>query len=306
VAIVRSLGRRLADDNSGYVLSLAVGIIALLIMLLVNEFSFQTLYTSETVTQLLILTGVVMRFLSGFGIMLTYASLCVFVFRKLSDQVKGSKKRLTVLKIVFLLPIIAILVYAASKLTNTLVYSQQLSLIELVIAVYGVWSLMLMVYGIPVALGRYNPNARKGMLEKIGERVDRLKHSLWSGYQSYIWQEYGKVYSVEFERYRKRLTEIRAILSAILLLPIALVLMLLPPLGILSIALWFRGFSLDYKPFSRLERTLLMSVVIVVALVTTYLFLVIEIAGFVIYFDFSYAIGIFLSIALLGFVIWKS
>jgi hypothetical protein len=174
------------------------------------------------------------------------------------------------------------------------------------IAVYGVWSLMLMVYGVPVVLGNYNPNAKRGMLERVGEKANGLKHSLWSGYQSYVWKEYGKVYSVEFERYRKRMTEIRAALSAFLLLPLSFLLMLFPPLGVLGIALWFRIFSLDYKPFSTLERVLIMSVVLVVALVTTYLFLIVDLVGLVIYFDIAYAIGMFGSIVLLGFVIWKS
>lgn len=303
---VRSFSKRLADGYTGYAIAFFVGVGLLLIMLFINAFNFQTLYMSEAVLFLLSVSGIVMKFLSGLGVMLTYASVCSFAFRLLAEQVKGNRKRLEILKLILVLPILSILGYAVYTLVNTLVYSQILSLFENLTAVYGIWSLMIIVYLVPVARGKYNPTTEKGTLEKVGEKVDGLKHSIWSGYQAYIWRDYGKVQSAEFERYHDRLVKIRAILSGMLFLPIAFVLMLFPPLGLLSVMLWFRILSLDYKPFSNLERVLLSIIVVVVLGITTYLFLAIGLPSLQVYFDFSYAIGIFFSIALLAIVIWQS
>jgi len=303
---VRSFSKRLADGYTGYAIAFFVGVGLLLIMLFINAFNFQTLYMGEAVLFLLSVSGIVMKFLSGLGVMLTYASVCSFAFRLLAEQVKGNRKRLEILKLILVLPILSILGYAVYTLVNMLVYSQILSLFENLTAVYGIWSLMIIVYLVPVARGKYNPTTEKGTLEKVGEKVDGLKHSIWSGYQAYIWRDYGKVQSAEFERYHDRLVKIRVILSGMLLLPVAFVLMLFPPLGLLSVMLWFRILSLDYKPFSNLERVLLSFIVVVVLGITTYLFLAIGLPSLQVYFDFSYAIGIFFSIALLAIVIWQS
>lgn len=303
---VRSFSRRVADGYSGYVVAFFVGVELFLIMLFIYDFNIQTLYMGETALFLLSVSGIVMKFLSGLGVMLTYASVCSIMFRSFAEQVKGNRRRFAILKLILVLPILAILGYAIYTLVNALVYSQILSLFENLTGVYGIWSLMLIVYLIPVVQGKYNPRTESGTLDKVGEKVGGVKHSIWSGYQAYIWRDYGKVKSAEFERYRDRLVKIRAILSGLLLLPIALVLMLFPPLGLLSIMLWFRIFSLDYKPFSNLERVLLTTIVIVVLCITTYLFLVIGLPSLQVYLDFSYGIGIFFSVALLAIVIWQS
>ncbi|MFX0107322.1 MAG: hypothetical protein ACFE7R_03495 [Candidatus Hodarchaeota archaeon] len=306
VLSINHLSKKIADSYKGYILGFVVGIVLFLIMLSRSNFSIQTMYMNEFAIWFLSISGVVMKFLSGLGVMLTYASVCAFVFRSSASQVKGSRKRLKVLKAVLIIPILAILAYALYTLVRALTYSQNLTLIENLTAIYGVWSLMFLVYIVPIVLGEYNPKLPMGTLEGVAERASSLKHSIWKGYQSYVWRDYGKVYSAEFERYHERMSKIRAVLSGFLLWPIAMVLMLFPPLGIVSVVLWFRIFSLDYKPFSDLERLLLMGIVTVVLLVTTYLFLAIGFPSLMIYFDLSYAIGIFFSLVLLGIVILRS
>lgn len=306
VSIIRHLSKRLADSFTGYIMAFGFGVVLLLIMLFYNDFNLQTFYVNEPAIWLLSISGAVMKFLSGFGVMLTYASIGAFVFRAFAEQVKGNRKRLTVLKVVLIVPVFAILTYAIYTLVNALVFSQNLTIIENITAIYGIWSLMLLVYIAPIALENYNPRIRKGTLSEVGERVGDMKHFVWRGYQSYIWRDYGRVYSVEFQNYREKMDEVRAILSAVLLWPIALLLMLFPPLGILSIMLWFRIFSIDYKPLSDFERGSLILMVTVVLLITTYLFIAGGFVDLLIYFDVSYAIGMFFSIVLLGIVIWQS
>jgi hypothetical protein len=306
ISSIRHLSKRLADSSTGYFVAFAVGVVLLLIMLFYNDFNLQTLYVNDLAMWLLSISGVVMKFLSGFGVMLTYASMVALTFHAFAEQVKGSRKRLSILKGVLILPIFAILTYAVYTLVNALVFSQSLTIIENLTAIYGVWSLMLLVYIVPIALGDYNPRLRKRALSEVGKKVGDMKHSVWRGYQSYIWRDYGRVYSVEFQSYRENMDEIRAVLSGVLLWPIAFLLMLFPPLSILSVMLWFRILSLDYKPFSGLERAFLISIISLVLLITTYLFITGGFVSLLIHFDVSYAIGMFFSIALLGIVIWQS
>ncbi|MFW9911747.1 MAG: hypothetical protein ACFFEU_04715 [Candidatus Thorarchaeota archaeon] len=304
--LIRKISKDLANHYRGYFIAFSVGMIILLIMLFFGGFDLRTLYTTEPAFWLLSVSGVVMKFLSGFGVMLTYASVCSLLFRVLAIQVKGNRKRFTVLKTMLMLPILAVLIYAIYTFVRSILFSQSLTFLENLAAVYGIWSLMLFVYVIPLSLGVYNPKTGESTFERVGRRIGDLRFSLWRGYQSYVWRDYGRVYSAEFERYRETMTEIRAILSVFLLWPMALILMLFPPLGLLSMMLWFRIFSLNYKPFLRLEKILLTVIVLVVFFSTTYLFLFTDLTSLLIYFDLSYAMGTFLSIALLGIVIWQS
>ncbi len=95
---VRSFSRRLADGYTGYVIAFFVGVGLLLIMLFINDFNIQTLYMGEAALFLLSVSGIVMKFLSGLGVMLTYASVCSIVFRSFAEQVKGNIRRFAILK----------------------------------------------------------------------------------------------------------------------------------------------------------------------------------------------------------------
>ncbi|MFW9886800.1 MAG: hypothetical protein ACFFER_01375 [Candidatus Thorarchaeota archaeon] len=304
--VIREISKDLANHCRGYFVAFSVGMTIFLIMLFFSGFDLLTLYMSEPAVWLLSVSGVVMKFLSGFGVMLTYASVCSLLFRVLAIQVKGNRKRFTVLKTLLMLPILAVLIYAIYTFMKSILFSQGLTFLENLAVVYGMWSLMLFVYAIPLSLGVYNPKTGESTFERVDRKIGDLRFSLWKGYQSYVWRDYGRVYSAEFERYRETMTEIRAILSVFLLWPMALILMLFPPLGLLSMMLCFRIFSLNYKPFSRLEKILLTVIVLVVFFSTTYLFLFIDLTSLLIYFDLSYALGTFLSIVLLGIVIWQS
>ncbi|MHA2378145.1 MAG: hypothetical protein ACXADS_02635 [Candidatus Thorarchaeota archaeon] len=302
-----NLSQRLANRNTvGYLVGFIVGLGLLLVLLLQSQFDLLLLFGGEGALLLLLLSGVVMRFLSGFGVMLTYAYICSIVLRFMAEQVKGSRERMNVLKLALIIPVLVVLVYAVYVFVNACFYLQSLTLIENLTAVYGIWSLMLIVYIIPIVREEYDPRTRRNTADNLHERLGNWKHALWKGYQLHVWKDYGRVYSEEFGRYQQKMTEIRVILSGILLLPTAFVLMIFPPIGILAIMLWLRIFSLDYKPLTRCERFLLVSTLAMVLLITTYLFLAVDISESLVYFDASYSIGVFFSIALLGVVVWQA
>jgi hypothetical protein len=104
---------------------------------------------------------------------------------------------------------------------------------------------------------------------------------------------------------RKNL-KLRHQLSGLLLFPLCLILMVFPPLAAISVVLWIRTFSLKQQSLSRNESLLLLIVVLSVLFISTLIFLMFDESALAVYFDTSYAIGIFISILTFAAFIVKS
>ena len=245
-----------------------------------------------------------MRFLSGLGLSLTYATLCSLIFKYLSSLVKGSKTKTKSVIALVLIPALILIFYALYTIWGAIYLSKVMSDFEFLSMIFGVWSLMVMVYVLPLIKGEYMPEMEQAEGSRIQKASD-WKFSVWKSYKSGLRKDYGSVYAKEFERYGGRLFTIRSILSGLVLLPISLILISITPLAILSISLWIRMFSLDYKHFSNLERGILILVILAVALLTTIAFFQPELIVYTIYFDVSYGIGMLSGIILLFAIILK-
>lgn len=245
-----------------------------------------------------------MRFLSGLGLSLTYATFCSLMFRYLSSLMKGSKTKAKVVVFFILIPALGLIVYSLYTIWGAFL-SRSLTDLEFLSMIFGVWSLMIMVYVLPILKGEYTPEIEKDGLSKAQQKAGDLKFSVWKGYKSRVRKDYGTVYEKEFERYGSRLFMIRAILSGVVLLPISLILVNITPFAILSIVLWIRMFSLNHKHFSSLERGLLILVTLSVALLTTIAFFQSELIVYSAFFDVSYGIGLLSGIILLFGIILR-
>ncbi|MFW9908413.1 MAG: hypothetical protein ACFFEF_07545 [Candidatus Thorarchaeota archaeon] len=287
-----------------YLLAFMSGFVLLIIMLYQSSWSFDVLLGSELMLNLFTISGTTMNFLSGIGIMLTYATFCAIAFRVSSEYMKRSTSRARLIKRALLIPIIGIVIYALYKMMAVFILGQTLGLIETLVSLYGVWSLLLSVYILPAFKGRYQPETQETATDKLRKRADDFGFSLWKGYQVKIRGDYGKVYSKEFERYAARMDRIRSQLSGVLLLPLGLILLVFPPIAGVLLVFWIR--SLDSRPLSLLEEILLVIMVAGVLLLSTYVILVQSYTVTLVVLDISYALGIFLSIMLLASVVTKS
>ncbi|MGY5865611.1 MAG: hypothetical protein RTV41_13495 [Candidatus Thorarchaeota archaeon] len=299
-----TVGRKIADNQrNSYLAGLIVGLILYLVLLSFNDWNPVTVVTSVVFLEFSVVTGLVMRFLSGLGLALTYATFCVFFFRILSPTLKGKKSRTRLAKLFILVPALILVIYSSYKIWSALVLSQPLSYLEFLSTIFGVWSLMILVYTVPLIKGEYTPDLGEAKSGGVQEKVSDWKFSLWKGYQSRIKRDYGRVAEGEFERYGSRLFTLRVLLSGLLLLPISLILFVIPPLGTFGVLLWFRVFSLHRKHFSPFERGLLILVSLSVALVTTISFLQTELVGYALFFDTSYGLGLLTGLILLFAII---
>lgn len=303
---LRELGKRIAyKQRFSYILALVIGLILYTVLLFFNNWNPISLITGVFSLELSVVSGIIMRFLSGLGLSLTYATFCSLMFRWLSPLMKGGKTRTKVVVGIILIPALGVIVYSLYTIWGALYLARSLTDIEFLSMIFGVWSLMVMVYVLPTIRGEYTPELEQTGVSKAQQKAISWKFSVWKGYKSYLRKDYGRVYEKEFERYGQRLYTIRAILSGLLLVPISLILVTITPLAILSIVMWIRMFSLNHKHFSILERGLLILVTLSVALLTTIAFFQSELIVYSTFFDVSYGIGLLSGVILLFIIILR-
>lgn len=304
--LLRELGKRIAyKQRMSYTLALVIGLFLYTILLFFNNWNPISLITGVFSLELSVVSGIIMRFLSGLGLSLTYATFCSLMFRWLSPLMKGGKTKTKVVVGIILIPALGVIVYSLYTIWGAVYLARSLTDIEFLTMIFGVWSLMVMVYVLPTIRGEYTPEVEQSGISKAQQKASDWRFSVWKGYRSYLRKDYGRVYEKEFERYGQRLYMIRAILSGLLLVPISLILVTITPLAVLSIVLWLRMFSLNHKDFSNLERGLLILVTLAVALLTTIAIFQSELIVYSTFFDISYGIGLLGGITLLFIIILR-
>jgi len=288
-----------------YGIAFVIGCILMIGLLYINAWNLSILISADYMLFLFAISGITMKVLSGIGIMLTYASFCTIAFKFFSEKMKGNKEFANRIKIALLIPILVIAVYGIYKIVGVYFATSE-TILDVLIAIYGVWSLMLSIYIIPVVQGRYQPEYKESTTDKIRKRFGDAKYSLWSGYQTRVHKEYGKVYAKEFERYGERLDRIRAQLSGILLLPLGVALIAFPPLVFPLVVLWLRSFTLDIEPLSLFERVFLAVIAIVMILLSTFIILTLDVSMAQALFEIVYGLGILSSIVVLAYIVMKA
>jgi hypothetical protein len=294
------------NSRISYGIALLTGLFVLIVAFFTYSWNLASLLESSGMQLLIAISGSAMKLLSGLGIALTYATFCRIIFGIAAKSVKGKLGRVKILRILLLIPIVFIVLYAALKFVNAFTVTPSSGLVDSLISVGGIWSLMILVYVVPIAQRRYKPTFSSDRKEEFRGTLSDLKHSIWRGYKEKLRKDYGVVYAKEFERFEARTEKLRQQLSGLLLFPLCLILMIFPPLATVSFVLWIRTFSLNEQNFSRNESLLLLIVVFSLLLIRTLIFLMLNISTLIVYFDTFYAIGIFVSILIFAAFIVNS
>ncbi|TXT56924.1 MAG: conserved membrane protein of unknown function [Candidatus Thorarchaeota archaeon] len=311
-------GKAISDNlKASYSVAFTVGSIILVIMLFLSDWNIMVLSDTELFIYAAGVSGVSMKFLSGTGIMLTYASVTSIAFQMNSEWLKGSTEHARRFKLLLIIPVIIIVVYGVYKIYTALypgefsfveaLFGPELvSLLDNLILLWGIWSIMIMIYAIPAIQGSYEPEYEKSTMEKIKERISKAKFSLWKGYQSKVWKEYGKVYAEEFKNYSVRMEQIRLQLSGVILPLLCIILIPFPPLLAIAIILWIRVLTVAEKPLTTAERGTLVFLVLSVILISTWFFIFFGPNPLITTLDIAYGIGLIVNIVVLGIVILRS
>ncbi len=275
------------------------------IVLFVNAWDIATLLSTEYMLFFILVAGILLKTLSGIGIMLSYASFCTGVFKTFSGGMKGNPNRAKKVKIALLFPVFIIGGYGSYKILGGFLTITE-SPLDIVITIYGVFSLMMSVYIIPAIRGEYQPKYAESRTNRLMKRFGEVRFSLWKGYQTGIRKDYGKAYAKEFERYSERLDRTREQLSGVLLLPMGIALFAIPPIAFPLIVLWLRSFTLDRRPLTTFERAILVLSAAVVALFGAFVLLTLGVPSLRVLFDVVYGLGILASIGTLAYIVSSS
>jgi MFS family permease len=298
------LSKRIADNRKpSYFVAFLFGLVPYIILLYLHSWNPMSILVGRFSVELSIFTGVIMRFIGGLGITLTYTTLCVIIFTVLSSSLKGRKTAAKQIYIIILLTTLIIILYAFSKIGGMFFSTGESTFLDFLLIISGVWSLVLLVYIVPLIKNEYRPELEQRAVTKAKETMGNWTSSLLKSYRTHITHDYGRVYESEFQRYRSRMFSIRALLSGLLLLPITFSLILIPPLAAVSILLWIRMFSLSHRHLSNSERGLLIFLTFSIGLLTTLMIVRLGLTGFRSIFDASYGFGLLSGIVLLFLIV---
>ncbi len=250
-------------------------------------------------------SGIVMKVLGGLGIAINYAVFCQLVFRTFSGSMKGRKGRVRTFKVILLVVAFVLCGYALYRIIGAFFLSQPQTLFDLILNIYGAVSLMVWIYILPAIRGSYG-EGDKSVLDRIRAKIGNARFSLWKGYRYRIRRDYGTVQAAEYERLQGSLDDVRGQLSGLLLLPLALILLLFPPLIGVVLVLWVRLFSLKKRPLMKGERLILGIVSASILMMSLFINLFMSMPSMTSYLDLTYGFAILAGVFLLAYLVLKS
>lgn len=311
-----------------YLIAVIVGSVLFFIIIIFNNWNWSVLIAEPSILGLTSISGIVLKFISGIGISVTYGTVCVLILKAFSGFIKGNKSRARILKIFLIVIAGAILGYGVYIfILNVFFLEKEIPilgpLLELLLPpslfdqllelfnkftslILGLWSLILFVDILPAIREELNPMHETTRWESVKEKFAGMKYSLWKGYHRRVHKDYGKVFKAEYGRYKEDIEQIRAQLSGLLLLPFTIILITFPVLMGVAFVLWIRLFSQDKKIFTRVEKILLIFIISVVLVASTIIFLFVNVKTLIPLFNIAYAIGIFISMFILSVVITRA
>lgn len=281
-----------------YSIAIIAGTVPFLIIMFVFGWNLGIFTTLPFFLFFTTVSGTTMKFLGGLGMSITYSTVVILFFKFFSSKMKGRKQFVNGMKLLFTILSFALVIYGIYVfITGLLKYPDTIFEIFTQL-IFGMFSLIISVYMIPVAKDLYQPFHEKGKMERVKGKLGNVKYSLWKGYKSRIKKDYGTVEAAEYQRLKDEIDDFRSQLSAILLIPLALALILFLPMIGVAIIIWIRLFSLDKKPFTNIERVLLIVVMSVILVISTIVFIFVFIAPIIPIFNTAYAIGLWFSVGL--------
>lgn len=290
-----------------YFIAFIIGNVILISIIAFNNWNISSLLEKKSLLTLLLISGITMRFLSGVGLAITFAMISSFAFKTFSDQLKGEKKRAEQMKTFFVICAFILFAYGMFVGITALFFTRDLTSFEKFVSIiFGLWSLIILVYLLPTIKREYDPYYKEGTFDKVKHGFSGFKYSIWRGYKSKIRKDYGAVYAKEYDRYKMKIESLRDKLSGFLLFPFSFILLPIAPLMCLSFVLWVRIFSLSEKQFTKGEIMLLCGLLCTILVLGSILFMTAAVSQFIPYYTGAYALGLCISMMYLIRILLKS
>ncbi|MBY8982331.1 MAG: hypothetical protein KGD57_05240 [Candidatus Lokiarchaeota archaeon] len=218
-----------------YFIGLAITAVLMIIFIAFNALSFTFLIFFW-----------VLKFLSGFGLILSITNGFTFILDKLKDKLDKTQVNLLIL-FEIIIPILFI-IYSIYKIFSSIdnsAFSSEVGLIlvfDTLIFIYGIVSLLLNLYIIQLIREQFQDAVTKKRRIKSGaKKVSRKIKKKYFGWR----KEYAKAQIQDQKTFTEMLELWRNKLAIYLLIPIAIGALIFTPIAFICIMFWLKIFILD-------------------------------------------------------------
>lgn len=249
--------------NIFYLVGLLVTTFLMLLILLIGDRSFNVTF--------LVFFWVV-KFLSGFGLILSIVNGFFFLLNKTKDRISEmGTKILIVLQIVIPLLLIIYAIYKiyasytgpSLAISMTGIWNDIYVWIDNIIYIYGILSLLLNLYILPLIRGEFDEAINLGRQQKMGKSLTQVGRNIkkkWFNFRD----EFAKAKFQDQKVIKELLANWRNKFAVILLIPLAIGTLLFMPIAFIFIVMWLKIIIFDRTTIKKYEKiALLISVIIV-------------------------------------------
>jgi hypothetical protein len=210
-----------------------------------------------------------MKLLSGFGLILTVSNAILWILNRFTE--KFSKKEVQALVIFQLIVPVILIVYSIYSIVSSLPPAVPPTgtqyWIDLLIFLYGIISLTLTLYIIPLIKEEFQEAADEGVIDRVKKEAKEIGRKIKKGYFS-LRKKYAKVQIQDQMSLGDVLDIWRNRFAVYLLIPIAIGSLIFTPIAFVCIVFWLKIFVFDKGEPKFYERIALILSMIWIALIT--------------------------------------
>ncbi|MGQ4872622.1 MAG: hypothetical protein ACP6IY_00970 [Promethearchaeia archaeon] len=258
--------------NTFYIVGL---VITSLLMLWILLFGVTSLYAS------FLIFFYTLKFLSGFGLILAISNGFLILFDKTKDKLGESSVKILII-IEIIIPILLI-IYAVYKVISSYYGSGGLTMqgiwaeiyvwIDLLIYIYGILSLLIQLYLIPLAKGTFDEAINQERVSKWGSNLKNFGRNIkkkWFKMRGSI----AKAQLQDQKTIKEHLAIWRNRFAVILLVPLAIGAFIFTPILFIFIVFWFKIIVFNRSQIYNFEKiALFISIIIIgaIAVITPFI-----------------------------------
>lgn len=247
------------------------------------------------------------KFLAGFGLIIGIISIGQFVLEKFSDQFKGkeNQERLTILMVGLVVIPIILFIYNIVKIVQSyLIQASSQTLVDNLLFIYGIGSLLVSLYIVPVIKGEFAVVTTVS----TGDMIKKSAKKTYRGFKKRLFQltnNFGKANLQDQKLLKEYLSVWRQRIAVIALIALGLGSFVFTPICAILVISWVRIYFLTKRPFSKYEAILLVCAIGAITLISILMPFVLELTEFYsliqsnyYLIDISYTSGVLIGTAI--------
>jgi MFS family permease len=207
----------------------------------------------------------IIKFLSGFGLILSIANGFLILLDKTKEKMAKNKKFVNYIIIFQIIIPIILIIYAIYAILSSYYEwggtQEGFGLVfDLLIYIYGIASLLLTLYVIPIIREEFQDAAQQGFFKRFKKGATQVGRGIKKKYYGFR-KEYAKK-QIQDQKTLKDLLEVwRHKFAIYLLIPLAIGTLIFTPITFICLLFWIKVFIIDKDPEVYERYTLLVSII---------------------------------------------